>query len=680
MSLDLGRFRETFFEEAAELLEELEAGLLRLEHPGADRETGPETINAVFRAAHSIKGGAGMLDMAAVVGMAHCLESLLDAMRSGDAAVDAPSLSLLLRATDTLGDLVRWERQGGEAPPGVEAIKQELTGALRAAVSPAAAEAPGVSPQLWRVNLRPDAGVLRRGVEPLLLLRELDRLGRIRQARIGLGRLPPLAALDPLSSYLDWNLELECEGGRGAIEELLDWFGIDGDVEPFGPPPPVSTAPTAAAELSAPATGLLTAPGVTASPSTVPPPIAPVAAAGTAEAASRVRVAVDKIDQLVTLAGELAVAHSMASEVAGNFRADRWPELELALADIGRQVWLLQQSVMSVRMLPVGELFGRLPRLVRELESATGKRLLLELDGADVELDKSVAERLGDPLMHLVRNSADHGIESPEERLAAGKPAQGSIRVRARHEGGDVVVEISDDGRGLDAARIRSKAVERGLIADSAPLSEQALFGLIFEPGFSTAERVTSVSGRGVGMDVVRRNIEQLGGTVTMASRPGRGTQFRISAPLTLAILDGLLVTSGAGLYLIPMVAIVKSVEPGLSAAVPGLSSMMLVEGEPIAMGVASALLGLSHPGGSLSSRPLALILQKDKRRAAILVDELVGRQQVIVRSLEDHYRKVPGLLGASILGDGRVALILDPGWLLDAVDGRGAAIGGGSR
>ena len=678
MPLDLGRFRETFFQEAAELLEELEAGLLRLERAEAD----PETINAVFRAAHSIKGGAGMLDMAAVVGMAHCMESLLEAMRNGDAPVDSPGLSLLLRATDALGELVRWERQGGEPPPGVEGIKEELTEALTAAPEPAGPASAAAGTGRWRVKLRPDSGVLRRGVEPLLLLRELDRLGRIGQAQIGLGRLPSLAALDPLSSYLDWNLELECKGGRAAIEELLEWFGIDGDVEPFGPPPAVSTAPTAAAELSALATGLLAAPSVTAWPPTVLPPIAPApgAVARPAEAASRVRVAVDKIDQLVTLAGELAVAHSTASEVAGNFRADRWPELEMALADIGRQVWLLQQSVMSVRMLPVSELFGRLPRLVRELESATGKRLLLELDGEDVELDKSVAERLGDPLIHLVRNSADHGIESLEERLAAGKPAQGSITVRALHEGGGVVVEITDDGRGLDAARIRSKAIERGLIAASAHLSEQALFGLIFEPGFSTAEQVTSVSGRGVGMDVVRRNIERLGGAITLASRPGRGTQFRISVPLTLAILDGLLVSSSDELYLIPMTAIVKSVEPGLLTAVPGFSSMMLVDGEPIPMGVASVLLGLSLPGGSLSSRPLAVILQKDKRRAAILVDELVGRQQVIVRSLEDHYRKAPGLLGASILGDGRVALILDPGWLLDAVDGRVAAIGGGSR
>ena len=677
MPLDLGRFRETFFEEAAELLEELEAGLLKLGKAEGD----PETINAVFRAAHSIKGGAGMLDMGAVVGMAHCMESLLDAMRSGGVPVDAPRLSLLLRATDTLSDLVRWERQGGEAPPGVESIKGELTGALAVAlevpaqVMPLEFGPPGAVTGILRLNLRPDPGVLRRGVEPLLLLRELDRLGRIRQSQLKLDRLPPLSELDPQESYLDWNLELECESGREAIEELLEWFGIEGKIESLAPPPPVQTLATAAPELATLASTLLGAP---APPSSRPSPAASATASSprTVEAASSVRVAVDKIDQLVTLAGELAVAHSMASEVAGNFRADRWPELEIALADIGRQVWLLQQSVMSVRMLPASDLFGRLPRLVRELESATGKRLLLELDGEDAEIDKSVAERLGDPLMHLVRNSADHGIECAGERLAAGKPAPGTITVRALHDAGDVVVEITDDGRGLDAARIRAKAVERGLIPASAQLSDHALYGLIFEPGFSTAERVTSVSGRGVGMDVVRRNIEQLGGTISLASRPGRGTQFRIRVPLTLAILDGLLVASGPELYLIPMAAIVKSVEPGLVSGVPGQSGVMLVEGAPMPTGVASALLGLTH-GATAPTRPLAVILQKDKRRAAILVDELVGRQQVIVRSLEDHYRKVPGLLGASILGDGRVALILDPGWLLDAVDGRVAVMGG---
>ena len=653
MELDLGRFRDSFFEEAAELLEELEAGLLRLERHSDD----PDTLNAVFRAAHSIKGSAGMLDMGALMRFTHGMESLLDAMRSGDVAVDRPKLAMLLRASDTLRDLVRWERQGGPAPGGVEALENELTAALGASGGAHAAQATetsaGPSPAEWDIELHPASGVLRRGVEPLLLLRELDRLGRVVSSEAELARLPELAELDPLEVYLGWRVRIEAPGGEEAIRELLDWFGIEAEVsqvKPEQPPPEPAPAPTVAAARPA------------------------------SEQAASVRVAVDKIDQLVTLAGELAVAHSMASEVAGNFRAERWPELEMALADIGRQVWLLQQSVMSVRMLPASDLFRRLPRLVHELEGITGKRLQLELDGEDAEIDKSVAERLADPLMHLVRNAADHGIEPREERLRAGKPEVGTIRIRALHEAGDVVLEITDDGKGLDAARIRAKAVERGLISASAQMHERALYQLIFEPGFSTAARVTSVSGRGVGMDVVRRNIEQLGGSIALNSKPGKGTQLRIRLPLTLAILDGLLVSIGQGLFLIPMAAIVKSVEPGTVSVVPGLAGMVLVDGQPTPLGVAAAMLGLKTE--SVAERPLAVVIQKDGRRAAVLVDELVGRQQVIVRNLEDHYRKVPGLLGASILGDGQVSLILDPGWLLEQARGEAAVLAGqgGSR
>jgi two-component system chemotaxis sensor kinase CheA len=649
MELDLGRFRDSFFEEAAELLEELEAGLLRLERQTDD----PDTLNAVFRAAHSIKGSAGMLDMGALMRFTHGMESLLDAMRSGDVGVDRSKLSMLLRASDTLRELVRWERQGGEAPAGVEPLERELTAALGSASGAAEAEPEPAKPSsaAWDLQVSPGAGTLRRGVEPLLLLRELDRLGRILSSEADLSRLPDLAGLDPLETYLSWRLRLETSAGEDAIRELLDWFGVEAELKPVG----VEPVPGEAKAMSA-------------APARPP-----------SESAASVRVAVDKIDQLVTLAGELAVAHSMASEVAGNFRPERWPELEMALAEIGRQVWLLQQSVMSVRMLPASDLFRRLPRLVHELEGITGKRLQLELEGEDAEIDKSVAERLADPLTHLVRNAADHGIESRQERIRAGKPEVGTIRIRALHEAGDVVLEITDDGKGLDAARIRAKAIERGLISAAAQMNERALYQLIFEPGFSTAAKVTSVSGRGVGMDVVRRNIEQLGGSIALNSKPGKGTQIRIRLPLTLAILDGLLVSMGRGLFLIPMAAIIKSIEPGTIAAVPGLAGMVLVDGQPTPLGVAATMLGLRT--GSAAERPLAVIIQKDGRRAAIVVDELVGRQQVIVRNLEDHYRKVPGLLGASILGDGQVALILDPGWLLDEARGEAAAVElGGSR
>ena len=633
MEIDLGRFRDTFFEEAAELAGELEAGLLRLERHTDD----VETLHAVFRAAHSIKGSAGMLEMGQVMRFTHSMESLLDAMRGGELTVDAQRILLLLSATDTLRDLLHWERQGGggEMPAGVTPLQRELASAAGLASPPAAHAGPLPLSQLWELRFKPGGGELRRGVEPLVVLRELDKLGRIVGSELDQSRLPSLDVLDSQEAYLGWLIRLEASGGRESITELLDCFGVEAELALVEPPP--------------------------AGPAPPPPPPAVRAAS--------VRVAVDKIDQLVSLAGELVVAQSMASEVATNFRPERWNELETALAEIGRQVWLLQQSVLNVRMLPASELFRKLPRLVRELEAATGKPLALELAGEDAEIDKSVAERLADPLIHLVRNAAGHGIETPAERRRLGKPERGRISVRALHEAGEVVIEITDDGRGLESARIRAKAIERGLIEPSASLSEQALFGLIFEAGFSTAAAVTSLSGRGVGMDVVRRNVDQLGGSITLFSQPGRGTRVRVRLPLTLAILDGLLVSIGGGLYLIPMTAVVKSVEPGGVSHLPGSAGIVLVDRQPMPTGVAAQLLRLS--ACPVSERPLAVVLQQDGRRAALVVDELVGRHQVMVRNLEDHYRKVPGLLGASVLGDGQVVLILDPGWLLDMIRGK---------
>lgn len=639
MEIDLSRIRDLFFQEAVELLEDFEAGLLRLERHPNDFDT----INTVFRAAHSIKGSAGMLEMTGIMHFTHSLESLLDAMRAGEAPVDRPRLNMLFRAADTLRALISAEQCGEAEPEGLEAVAAELEAGLR----PPGAASPPAQPH-WEIRFRTNPECLARGLDPLMLIRQLDRLGRVVSSEVDQALLPPLAELDPMRCYLGWRIRLETSRSVEDIDELLNWFGVE-------------------AERHAVADGLMPTPGP--GPVPRPPAGARTGAGRPADASTSVRVQVEKIDQLVTLAGELAVAHSMASEVAGNFRPDRWPELELALSEIGRQVWLLQQSVLKARMLPATDLVRKLPRLIRDLEASTGKGLDLELDVGDAEMDKSVAERLADPLTHLVRNSADHGIEAPAERLRLGKSERGIICVRARHESGDVVIEVQDDGRGLDARSIRAKAIERGLIDSDAELSDRALNMLICEPGFSTAPEVTEVSGRGVGMDVVRRNVEELGGALTLFSRPGEGTLFRIRLPLTLAIVDGLLLSVRGGLYLIPMSAIVKTIEPGPVSAVPGRAEIILVDGEPVPL---AAVARMFHLGDAAPERPLAVIIQTGGDRAAILVDELVGRQQVMVRNLEDNYRKVPGLLGASILGDGKLALILDPNWLVAKAAGTG--------
>jgi len=316
---------------------------------------------------------------------------------------------------------------------------------------------------------------------------------------------------------------------------------------------------------------------------------------------------------------------------------------------------------MGIRMMPVGSIFARLPRLVRDLAASTGKEIALEIKGEETELDKSVVERLGDPLMHLLRNAADHGIETPAERTAAGKPAAGTIRLHARHQGGSVVLEISDDGRGLDRDRIFAKALERGIAIDSEDLSDERIYGLVFEPGFSTAETVTDISGRGVGMDVVKRSVEGLNGTIAIASKPGQGVTFRIKLPLTLAILDGLLLRVGPERYVLPLISIMESIAPRLDqiSQVAGRGEVIVLRGEPLAVVRLSRLFQI-HSDDEEANHGLAVIVEHRGKRLALLVDELLGQQQVVIKSLETHFRKVDGAVGATILGDGQPALILD--------------------
>jgi two-component system chemotaxis sensor kinase CheA len=374
-----------------------------------------------------------------------------------------------------------------------------------------------------------------------------------------------------------------------------------------------------------------------------------------------VRVATAKVDKLVDLVGELVIAQSVAGQIVDHFEPDRLHQLREAFTALERNTRELQERVMAVRMQPIGGVFSRFPRVVRDLAAASGKTMVLEILGEETELDKSVIEQLADPITHLVRNSADHGIEPPAERLEAGKPEQGVIRLQAYHEGGNVVVEISDDGRGLDAVKIRAKALERRLITNADALSEEEVQSLIFRPGFSTAEKVTDLSGRGVGMDVVRRNVESLNGSIAVRSVPGRGASFRIRLPLTLAILDGLLLRVGAETYVLPLVSIVESIRPRRAdvRALAAGGHVVAVRGEPVPLVRLHAIFGVPDAVADPASGAV-VIVEHEGRRLALLVDELLGQQQVVVKTLEANYRKVDGTMGATILGDGRVALILD--------------------
>jgi two-component system chemotaxis sensor kinase CheA len=378
-------------------------------------------------------------------------------------------------------------------------------------------------------------------------------------------------------------------------------------------------------------------------------------------------VATEKVDQLIDLAGELVIAQSMAVEIVNRFSPDRLPELQTALHEVSRNTRELQERVMAMRMLPVATIFSRLPRIVHDVAVAEGKAIRVEVSGEDTELDKSMLEGLTDPLTHLVRNAADHGVETPEQRRTAGKPEEGTIHLRARHEGGSVVIEVSDDGHGLNAARIREKAMERGLLSASEELTLQQIQSFIFHPGFSTVENVSEVSGRGVGMDVVRRNVEALGGAVALASTEGKGTTVSIRLPLTLAILDGQIVRVGEQRYVLPLVSIVESIRPTRAQlrSLAGEGEVVMVRQEPLPLLRLHQLFDVATEVCD-PSRGLLAIAEHDSKRFALMVDELLGQQQVVIKNLQANFRRVEGAMGATILGDGRVTLILDIGGLVE--------------
>lgn len=641
MQVDLNRFRETFFQESAEHLAEMEAGLLRLDQGSFD----PELLNGIFRAAHSIKGASGMFGFEDVTRFTHALENLLDSLRSGGILVTGKLTDLLLRANDLLRELLAAAASGTPVPERMQAVLEELY-VMQRAEGPSGSESPRVrqsdsppaAPIKYHVYFRPGMNIFVQAMDPLLILRDLAKIGQSAEVDLDLGQLPALADLDPECCYLAWKLRLVT---TQSVEEIRDIFAFVEDgaeirVEVDESKPGVAAAAVAAAP-------------------------APAAVAAAPPRDASIRVATSKVDKLVDLVGELVIAQSMAHEIVHNFSGNRLGELQEAVAQMERHIRELQERVMSVRMLPIGHIFGRFPRLVRDLSIQLSKNVWLEMAGEDTELDKGVVEQMSDPLTHLIRNSIDHGIEPAEERVRNGKPEQGLIRLEAFHQAGSVIVEVSDDGRGLDAGRIRRKAIERGLISESEVLSEAAICDLIFSAGFSTAEKVSDLSGRGVGLDVVRRNVEALNGSVTLAAQPGQGAKVRIQLPLTLAILDGLSVRVGQETYVLPLVAISESIRPRAEQVktIAGRGEAVMVRGEALPLLRLHRLFEITTEIID-PCRGLTVIVEHAGHRFALLVDELLGQQQVVIKSLEAHYRKVEGVLGATILGDGRAALILD--------------------
>ena len=657
-AVDLSQFHKTFFEESLEGLDAMEAALLALDSGSTDHEL----VHTIFRAAHSIKGGAATFGFADVAAFTHVAESLLEEVRSGRRAVDAGLTDLLLRSVDCLRAMLdRTARQQPAADADSEALRAELTQLVEgeAAAAPVAAKAGAEPPNAgWDIRFVAMPHLLQTGNDPLRLFRELQQLGTLEVVRAFVTDAAPadFAALDPGQCYMGWELRLHGAVARGDLDAVFEW--LDGDCElaiaPLATAPAAQAAPVAAAAAVAPAP----APAAAA-----PAPARETAAhAGGGEGGS-IRVGIDKVDALIDMMGELVITQSMLGSIGENFDLSQLERLREGLAQLERNTRELQESVMRIRMLPIGSVFNRFPRLVRDLERKLGKQVKLELQGEHTELDKTVLEKIGDPLVHLVRNAIDHGLEMPEQRRAAGKPETGTLTLDAHHEGGNIVVRISDDGAGLNHERILAKGIERGLVKPGQQLGDDEVAELIFQPGFSTAAQATDLSGRGVGMDVVRRNVRDLGGSVSVRSVAGKGSTFTIALPLTLAIIDGLVTEVGEERYIVPLISIVESLRLPADAVrrIAGGGEVFQFRGEYLPVIRLHRAFGCANAVAEVE-RGIVVVVEDEGQRVGLLVDELVGQQQAVIKSLEKHYERVHGVSGATIVSDGSVALIVDVG------------------
>ncbi|MCH6483530.1 chemotaxis protein CheA [Pseudoxanthomonas sp. LH2527] len=655
MNMDMQRFHATFFEESREGLEAMEAGLLSLEQGNRDGDL----INSIFRAAHSIKGGSATFGFDAIAGMTHVLETLLDELRAGQRAVSPPAVDAMLASVDVLRALLAEAEHGTPADPAaVQAMKDRLNAVLSgqdapASAAPATAAVAEAEPDGWKIGFTPAPSLFMSGNDPLRILRELEHLGPLEIA-CRMERLPGFEQIDPLEAYLAWDLGLIGKVPRSAVDDVFAWVVDDCelDIQPMQR----NAVPVEAVAVAAQPVAAVVASGAQA-------PAAAPAANDAAE--TSIRVSVDKIDGLINLVGELVITQAMLKQVSGLLDQAQCERLFAGLDLLERNTRDLQEAVIGVRMLPVDAVFRRFPRLVRDLSARLGKQVRLRTVGEGTELDKGLIERIADPLVHLVRNSIDHGLEMPDVRAQSGKDETGTITLAASHQGGHIVIEVSDDGRGLNRDRILAKAAERGLPLPENPTDAQ-VWDLIFQPGFSTADAVTDLSGRGVGMDVVRRNIQALGGEVQLESTAGHGTRVVIRLPLTLAILDGMAVSVGEETLILPLTYVLEALQPQAEdvRTVGGEGRVLRVRGEYLPI---VALNQYYRYGQSEADDPLVVVVEADGQKLALEVDELIGQQQVVVKNIENNYRRIEGISGATILGDGRVALIVDVGGLVRA-------------
>ncbi len=704
---------DTFFEETEELLEALAEGLESMQGAEFDKET----VNSVFRAVHSIKGGAGAFKLTALVSFAHSFETVMDAVRSGGLDLTPQIMHTLMRSADCLADLVDAARSGRTVPEEVtagfltaleaclgegeiEAVDAwdnfefaavtldlspltEIDAPAETAVGPTEMPDQDLVRVGFRINFRPHAVLFSNGHEPALLFTALADLGQI-TPQIDLSQLADWASFDPEDQRLSWTIDLRTDESELAVQDVFEFvYGLcDLSIAPLLGPMPVETADAAAVQAEVvEITSVLAALPVhsadsSSTPVTAPaPPLTATLAPSPKPKADRgeqtldakspkatLRVDLDRVDRLINAVGELIINQAMIAQRLQDMTATRDDDLVMHIEDYRLLARDIQEGVMAIRAQPVKSLFQRMSRIVREAADSTGKLAELVTVGEGTEVDKTVVERLADPLTHMIRNAVDHGLESREERATAGKPAMGTIRMAASHRSGSVIITVKDDGAGLNRPKILEIAKRKGLIAADAELSDAEIDQLLFMAGFSTASSISNLSGRGVGLDVVRNAVQGLGGRISIATTPGLGTEFTIILPLTLAVMDGMVVTVGGHTLVVPITSIIETIRPlpGDLHRIGTDETLLAIRGRMIPVVDVARSLGFASP--DQGSTPLLLLVESETLgECALVVESVQDQRQVVIKSLESNFGKVLGVSAATVLGDGRIALILDP-------------------
>ena len=704
--------KQTFFIECEDLLEELESGLMAMNDGSADAET----VNAVFRAAHSIKGGAGAFALDDLVRFAHKFETTLDEVRQDRLEASPEVMKVFLRSGDMLADLVRNSRDGVDIDG---AAIDDLIAELEAFCNPGGApaepeekadfqpvlldigldidlgeenEAETPSPNVFHILFRPRKELYANGNETMFLLRALTDLGSV-ETECDFGNVPKLDELDPEGACLEWRIIVTTEFDEAQVREVFDFVESDCDLEVTKHDAPSLAEPSAEEEPQEdePSPSETEAEHVEEAPpageTPTPEPSAPSAPAQNEKAAAAsgdksggakatIRVDLERVDRLINLVGELVINQAMVSQCVEEAGLAANSSVATGLDEFNQLTREIQESVMAIRAQPVKSLFQRMSRIVREAANATEKTVRLITEGESTEVDKTVIERLADPLTHMIRNAVDHGLEVPENRVEKGKPAEGLIRLTAAHRSGRVVIDIIDDGAGINRERVKQIAIDKGLIPADAVLSDSEIDNLLFMPGFSTAKEVSNLSGRGVGMDVVKRAIQGLGGRIAISSTPGKGSTFSISLPLTLAVLDGMVVRVADQTFVAPLSAIVETFKPEPSDihTIADGSDVVSVRGAFVPIVDVGAVLGFREALGNYDNKVVLLVENANGVRSALIVDNIQDQRQVVIKGLEDNYGHVPDIAAATILGDGRIALILDTDGLITSPANKGGA------